>query len=88
MCVLAKSYVFAQFSWGCLRTPDHGQDARATKIKLLVQSGKMTPETGQDRYRGLRVFSYRVLYRILDEERIAVGGVLHGHRLFDSRRLR
>jgi mRNA-degrading endonuclease RelE of RelBE toxin-antitoxin system len=43
----------------------------------------MIPEMGEDRYRELRVFSYRILYKILDEERIAVVGVVHGQRLFD-----
>jgi addiction module RelE/StbE family toxin len=46
--------------------------------------GKMIPEVEEDRYRELRVFSYRILYKILDEDRIAIVGVVHGQRLFDS----
>jgi len=45
--------------------------------------GKMIPEVEQDQYRELRVFSYRILYKILDENRIAIVGVVHGCRLFD-----
>jgi mRNA-degrading endonuclease RelE of RelBE toxin-antitoxin system len=44
----------------------------------------MIPEVQEDRYRELRVFSYRILYKILDEDRIAIVGVVHGQRLFDS----
>ena len=46
--------------------------------------GKMIPEVQEDRYRELRVFSYRILYKILDEGKIAIVGVVHGQRLFDS----
>ena len=53
------------------------------KLKDHARIGKMIPEVQEDRYRQLRVFSYRILYKILDENRIAVIGVVHGHRLFD-----
>ena len=43
----------------------------------------MIPEVQEDRYRELRVFSYRILYRILDADRVAIVGVVHGYRLFD-----
>ena len=45
--------------------------------------GKMVPEVQEDAYRELRVFSYRILYKILAENRIAIVGVVHGYRLFD-----
>ena len=45
--------------------------------------GKRVPEVREDRYREIRVFSYRILYKIVDEERIAIVGVVHGQRLFD-----
>jgi toxin ParE1/3/4 len=54
------------------------------KLEEHARIGKRIPEMGEDRYRELRVFSYRILYKILDEERIAVVGVVHGQRLFDS----
>jgi addiction module RelE/StbE family toxin len=53
------------------------------KLKEHARIGKMTPEVQDDKYRELRVFSYRILYKILDENRIAIMGVVHGHRLFD-----
>jgi toxin ParE1/3/4 len=45
--------------------------------------GKMIAEMQEERYRELRVFSYRILYRILDRDRVAIIGVVHGQRLFD-----
>jgi toxin ParE1/3/4 len=45
--------------------------------------GKMIPEVQEDQYREITVFSYRILYKILDENRIAIVGVIHGQRLFD-----
>ncbi len=54
------------------------------KLKEHSRIGKMIPEVEQDRYRELRVFCYRILYKILDEDRIAIVGVVHGRRLFDS----
>ena len=53
------------------------------KLKEHGRIGKMVPEVQEDRYRELRVFSYRILYKILDEDRIAILGVVHGSRLFD-----
>jgi addiction module RelE/StbE family toxin len=55
----------------------------ARKLKEHPRIGKMTPEVQDDKYRELRVFSYRILYKILDENRIAIIGVVHGQRLFD-----
>lgn len=54
------------------------------RLREHPRIGKMIPEVEEDRYRELRVFSYRILYKILDEDRIAVVGVVHGQRLFDS----
>lgn len=53
------------------------------KLRNHARIGKMIPEVQEDRYRELRVFSYRILYKILDEDRIAIVGVVHGYRLFD-----
>jgi plasmid stabilization system protein ParE len=49
------------------------------KLREHPRIGKMIPEVQEDRYRELRVFSYRILY----ENRIAIVGVVHGYRLFD-----
>jgi toxin ParE1/3/4 len=53
------------------------------KLEEHTRVGKMIPEVQQDRYRELRVFSYRILYKILDENKIAILAVVHGQRLFD-----
>jgi hypothetical protein len=31
----------------------------------------------------IRVFSYRIFYKIINENQIAIIGVVHGYRLFD-----
>lgn len=53
------------------------------RLKEYPRIGKMIPELQDDRYREIRIFSYRILYRILDERTIAIVGVVHGQRLFD-----
>jgi addiction module RelE/StbE family toxin len=53
------------------------------KLRQHTRIGKMIPEVQEDRYREIRVFSYRILYKILGENRIAIVGVVHGQRLFD-----
>jgi toxin ParE1/3/4 len=53
------------------------------KLKDHPRIGKMVPEVQKDQYRELRVFSYRILYKVIDENRIVILGVVHGRRLFD-----
>jgi plasmid stabilization system protein ParE len=53
------------------------------KLKEFSRFGKMVPEVQEDTYREIRVFSYRILYKILNENQIAIIGVVHGYRLFD-----
>jgi len=60
----------------------------ARRLREHARIGKMNPEMEQDQYREVRVFSYRILYKILSEERIAIVGVVHGRRLFDPQSLR
>ncbi|HNS21242.1 MAG TPA: type II toxin-antitoxin system RelE/ParE family toxin [Sedimentisphaerales bacterium] len=57
----------------------------ARRLREHARIGKMIPELEEDRYRELRIFSYRVLYKIMDEDQIAIVGVVHGRRLFDPR---
>ena len=45
--------------------------------------GKMVPEVRDDRYRELRVFSFRILYKIIDDDLVVVLGVVHGRRVLD-----
>lgn len=58
------------------------------RLRDHARIGKMIPEMEQDQYREVRVFSYRILYKILSEDRIAIVGVIHGRRLFDPQSLR
>ena len=44
----------------------------------------MIPEVQNDKYRELRVFIYRILYKLLSEDKVAIIGVVHGNRLFNS----
>ena len=53
------------------------------KLKEFSRFGKMIPEVQEDTYREIRVFSYRILYKILNKNQIAIIGVVHGYRLFD-----
>ena len=54
------------------------------KLKEHIRIGHMIPEVQNDKYRELRVFSYRILYKLLSEDKIAIIGVVHGNRLFNS----
>ena len=53
------------------------------KLKVHTRIGHIIPEVQEDIYRELRVFSYRILYKLLSEDRIAIIGVVHGNRLFN-----
>ncbi len=53
------------------------------RLKDNIRIGKMIPEVRDDRFRELRVFSYRILYKILADNKVAIFGVVHGRRLFD-----
>lgn len=52
-------------------------------LKENVRIGHKVPEMGDDSYRELRVFNYRILYKIVTEERVAIIGIVHGRRLLD-----
>ena len=54
------------------------------KLKEFSHLGKMIPEVQEEQYREIRVFSYRIFYKIINENQIAIIGVVHGYRLFDS----
>ena len=54
------------------------------KLKEFSHFGKMIPEVQEEQYREIRVFSYRIFYKIINENQIAIIGVVHGYRLFDS----
>ncbi len=53
------------------------------KLREVSHFGKMIPEVQEEQYREIRVFSYRIFYKIINDNQIAVIGVVHGYRLFD-----
>ena len=53
------------------------------RLKDNIRIGKMIQEVREDNYRELRVFSYRILYKILNEKKVAIIGVVHGRMLLD-----
>jgi toxin ParE1/3/4 len=55
----------------------------ADKLRQFPRLGRMIPERQEDSYRELLIFSYRVFYRILDNDTVVITGVVHGRRLFD-----
>ena len=54
------------------------------KLKEHIRIGKMIPEVQNDQYREIRVFSYRILYKIVSEDKVVIIEVVHGNRLFNS----
>ena len=54
------------------------------RLKDNIRIGKMISEIRDDKYRELRVFSYRIFYKILNEKKVAIIGIVHGRRLFDA----
>jgi plasmid stabilization system protein ParE len=54
------------------------------RLKENIRIGKIISEIHDDKFRELRVFSYRIFYKILNENKVAIIGILHGRRLFDT----
>jgi len=53
------------------------------RLKDNIRIGHIVPEIREDTYRELKVFSYRILYKILNEYKVAIVGIVHAKRLFD-----
>ena len=51
------------------------------RLAVNQRIGRITPEINQDAYRELHVFSYRVLYKIETEDKVAIVGIVHARRL-------
>jgi len=54
------------------------------RIESNIRIGHIIPEIQNDSYRELRVFSYRILYKIITENKIAIIGIVHSKRLLDT----
>jgi plasmid stabilization system protein ParE len=46
--------------------------------------GRRVPEWDDDRYRERGVYSYRLIYRVVSEDRVEILGVIHGARLLPA----
>ncbi len=54
------------------------------RLESFPEFGAVVPELGSTRIREIRVYSYRVLYRIVDAQELRLVGVVHGRRLLDD----
>ena len=61
---------------------------QACRLERHPRCGSIIPERNDDAYRELRIFSYRLLYRLADADTIHLLAVVHGKRLFDTDWLR
>jgi toxin ParE1/3/4 len=50
-------------------------------LALFPRMGRRVPEWDDDRYRERIVYSYRMIYRIVSDERIELLAFIHGARL-------
>ncbi|MDD5673481.1 MAG: type II toxin-antitoxin system RelE/ParE family toxin [Chitinivibrionales bacterium] len=48
-----------------------------------IRIGHEMPEMHNDWYRELKAFSYRILYKILNEDKVAIIGIVHSRRVLD-----
>lgn len=53
------------------------------RLKTNIRIGQMVPELHKDHYREIRVFNYRILYTILNENKIAIIGIVHIKRILN-----
>ncbi len=56
----------------------------ARRLESFPEIGSVVPEFGNTSIREIRVYSYRLLYRIVDAQEIRIVGVVHGRRLLDD----
>jgi addiction module RelE/StbE family toxin len=54
------------------------------RLESFPEIGSVVPELGSTRIREIRVYSYRLLYRIVDSQVVRVVGVVHGKQLLDD----
>ena len=55
----------------------------SNKLSTFPRMGRIVPEIGNDNIRELFVYSYRLIYRI-EENQILIVAVIHGKRLLKS----
>src|SRR6266542_1795883 len=54
------------------------------ELQRFPHIGGAVPEWNDDRYRQRIVYSYRLIYRIISDERIEILTIIHGARLLPS----
>ena len=54
------------------------------RLESFPEIGAIVPELANPSIREIRVYSYRLLYRIVDSQEIRIVGVVHGRRLLDE----
>jgi plasmid stabilization system protein ParE len=52
-------------------------------LERFPLSGSIVPELGKESFREIRIKSYRVVYRVMDEDTVEIVTVYHGARLLD-----
>jgi toxin ParE1/3/4 len=57
------------------------------RIHDNIRIGHMIPELRDDNFREIKVFSYRILYKILTQEKAAIIGIVHSRRNIDCDRI-
>ncbi len=57
------------------------------KLRWSPRKGRIVPEFGDPKLREVSVFSWRLIYRILDEETLEIAAVVHGRRLLQRSQL-
>ena len=53
------------------------------RLKDNIRIGSMIPEMRDDRYRELKVFSYRIIYKIETGARVSIIAIVHARRVLD-----
>jgi plasmid stabilization system protein ParE len=57
------------------------------RLKANIRIGQMIPEMREDVYRELKVFSYRIIYKIVDDERVVILSIVHARMILDRNQI-
>ena len=56
--------------------------SKARRLSDFSHLGRIVPEFGDETIREIFAYSYRIIYRVTDEE-VAIAAIVHGKRLLD-----
>jgi toxin ParE1/3/4 len=51
------------------------------KLTWSPRKGKIVPEFGEENLREVSVYSWRLIYRIVDDKTLEVAAIVHGRRI-------